>query len=94
MAIPVQTYLRYVRKKRSAISAQGHYKRVGAMCNQSLYRIFISSALILGFTSSSFSAGKVYLVIGSDTAIWDGMNTRRYNCTYDQSLFTDPSRNA
>jgi len=41
-----------------------------------------------------FSAGKVYLVIGSDTAIWSGMNVGRYHCTYDPSLYTDPSRNA
>ncbi len=38
--------------------------------------------------------GSVYLVLGSDTAIWDGMSVSRYNCTYALSLFTDPSRNA
>lgn len=39
-------------------------------------------------------AGKVYLVLGSDTAIWDGMSVSRYNCTYNLSLYTDPTRNA
>lgn len=38
--------------------------------------------------------GKVYLVLGSDTAIWDGMSVNRYNCTYNLSLYTDPTRNA
>ncbi len=38
--------------------------------------------------------GNVYLVLGSDTAIWDGMDVSRYNCTYTLSLFTDPARNA
>lgn len=38
--------------------------------------------------------GEVYLVLGSDTAIWEGMNTNRYHCTYNLSLFTDPARNA
>jgi hypothetical protein len=38
--------------------------------------------------------GKVYLVLGSDTAIWDGMDVSRYHCTYATALFTDPSGNA
>lgn len=38
--------------------------------------------------------GKIYLVIGSDTAIWDGMDVARFHCTYMLSLFTDPGRNA
>jgi hypothetical protein len=64
------------------------------MYKQNLFRIFLSTALIFSFIGRSDSAGKVYLVIGSDTAIWSGMNTGRYNCTYDQSLYTDPLRNA
>ena len=54
-------------------------------------------ALFLCFTglkSSYGGGGKVYLVIGSDTAIWDGMNTSQYHCYYDQSLYTDPVNNA
>lgn len=43
---------------------------------------------------SSSQSGEVYLVLGSDTAIWEGMNTNRYHCTYNPSLFTDPVRNA
>ncbi|MCF7809110.1 MAG: T9SS type A sorting domain-containing protein [Candidatus Marinimicrobia bacterium] len=54
----------------------------------SFYLIFILLPISL------FSAGTVYLVLGSDTAIWDGMSTSRYHDTYDQSLFTDPLQNA
>ncbi|RMH60902.1 MAG: T9SS C-terminal target domain-containing protein [Calditrichaeota bacterium] len=45
------------------------------------------------FSTSAGSAGEVYLVIGSDTAIWEGMNVARYHCTYNPSLYTDPMRN-
>lgn len=38
--------------------------------------------------------GKVYLVIGSDTAIWDGLNTSQYHDHYNLSLYTDPNQNA
>jgi hypothetical protein len=38
--------------------------------------------------------GTVYLVLGSDTAIWDGMGTDRFNDTYVDALFTDPTNNA
>lgn len=41
-----------------------------------------------------FSQGSVYLVLGSDTAIWEGMDVARYYCTYALSLYTDPTRNA
>ena len=46
--------------------------------------------------STSFlnAQGKVYLVLGSDTAIWDGMGTDTFHDTYTLSLFTDPARNA
>lgn len=40
-----------------------------------------------------FPQGKVYLVLGSDTAIWDGMNTDRYHCYYNLDLFTSTSSN-
>ncbi len=39
-------------------------------------------------------AGQVLLVIGSDTAIWDGMTTSRYHCTYNPELYTNPADNA
>ncbi len=38
--------------------------------------------------------GNVYLVMGSDTAIWDGMDTSKYHCHYDLSLYTNQTRNA
>ncbi len=40
------------------------------------------------------SQGKVYLVLGSDTAIWEGMDVARYHCTYALTLYTDPLGNA
>ena len=40
-----------------------------------------------------YPQAKVYLVLGSDTAIWNGMNTARYHCTYNLDLFTAPSSN-
>ena len=52
----------------------------------------LSFVLILNSTISN--AGEVYLVLGSDTAIWDGMSTNRYNNDYDPELYTDPSMNA
>jgi flagellar hook capping protein FlgD len=51
-------------------------------------------SLILIFNSTISNAGEVYLVLGSDTAIWDGMGTNRYNNDYDPELYTDPSMNA
>jgi hypothetical protein len=44
--------------------------------------------------SPGVSEGTVYLVLGSDTATWEGMDVSRYNCTYALSLYTDPARNA
>jgi hypothetical protein len=43
--------------------------------------------------NSIISQGKVYLVLGSDTAIWDGMSVSRFNCTYNPELFTSTSSN-
>ncbi|MDQ7818126.1 MAG: T9SS type A sorting domain-containing protein [Melioribacteraceae bacterium] len=37
--------------------------------------------------------GNVYLIIGSDTAIWDGMNVAKYNCYYNYNVIPDNSRN-
>ncbi len=55
--------------------------------------LFVILTVIITITGSTIAAGKVYLVIGSDTAIWEGMNVGRYHCTYNQSLYTDPDRN-
>ncbi len=58
------------------------------------FKKIILIVVLFSFFNQAFSTGKVYLVIGSDTAIWTGMNVARFHCTYDQSLYTDPSRNA
>ena len=55
-----------------------------------MLRFFI---LLLGFTLSAY-AGEIYLVLGSDTAIWQGMNTSEYHCDYVPDLYTVPSENA
>ena len=57
-------------------------------------KIYTFSVLFFLILIHSSFAGEVLLVIGSDTAIWEGMNTRKYNCTYNPSLYIDPSRNA
>jgi len=57
----------------------------------------LTCVLVAAFLLSSrvlFSQGNVYLVLGSDTAIWEGMDVARYNCAYALTLFTDPTRNA
>ncbi|MBL7068129.1 MAG: T9SS type A sorting domain-containing protein [Candidatus Marinimicrobia bacterium] len=54
--------------------------------------IHILFLIIIPFAQLS-STGKVYLVLGSDTAIWDGLGVSKYNCTLNLSLYTDPSRN-
>jgi len=40
-----------------------------------------------------FSQGKVYIVLGSDTAIWDNMSTAKYNCVYNLELFKGTNTN-
>jgi hypothetical protein len=55
-------------------------------------RLAIILALLLPF-SAARGQGKVYLVLGSDTAIWESMNVDRYQNTYKPDLFTDPTRN-
>ena len=52
-----------------------------------------SFVLALLLSVSIYSQGKVYLVLGSDTAIWSGMNTAKYHCTYNLDLFTAVSSN-
>ncbi|KAA3620153.1 MAG: T9SS C-terminal target domain-containing protein [Calditrichaeota bacterium] len=64
------------------------------MHKHTLFRLFLLSVLLFSFSRNVFSGGKVYLVIGSDTAIWSRMDVAQYNNTYDQSLYTDPLRNA
>ncbi len=58
-------------------------------------RIIITSFfLILCLCGLAYAAGEVYLVLGSDTAIWAGMSTSNYHCTYNIDLYTNPSLNA
>ena len=61
---------------------------------KSIHFVIITIALILYTTAQLAAAGKVYLVLGSDTAIWNGMDVARYNCYYSPLLYTDPSANA
>jgi hypothetical protein len=58
---------------------------ISSFRNSFIFFILISISL--------FSQGKVYLVLGSDTAIWDGMNTAKYHCYYNLDLFTAVSSN-
>ena len=52
--------------------------------------------IILLFTPHTFvfSAGEIYLILGSDTAIWQGMSVGNYHCYYDIDLYVNPARNA
>ncbi len=51
-------------------------------------------AVSLLLPSLASPQGTVYLVLGSDTGIWEGMDVSRYHCTYALGLFVDPARNA
>lgn len=55
---------------------------------------FLILIVYLLFTSNLFAGGIVYLVLGSDTAIWDGMSTSTFNNYYNIDLYTNPSGNA
>lgn len=44
--------------------------------------------------SSLLSQGQVYIVLGSDTGIWDGLNTDTYHDFYRFDLYTNPLQNA
>ena len=54
----------------------------------------LAFALFVAAAPAALTQGRVYLVLGSDTGIWDGMDVSKYHCTYTLSLFTDPARNA
>jgi len=45
------------------------------------------------FIETVLSQGKVYLVLASDTAIWDAMDVSKYHCTYNINLFTAVNSN-
>ena len=61
------------------------------LLSQCLLCIVLIIFVLSGITSAT---GKVYLVLGSDTAIWEGMSVSRYHCTYNLDLYTNPQRNA
>ena len=50
--------------------------------------------LFLLFPFHLFSQGEVYLVLGSDTGIWEGLDVTRYHQTYQLGLYADHTRNA
>ncbi len=54
-------------------------------------KIFFSLFIIIVNLSAQ---GKVYLVLGSDTGIWEGLDVSMYYCTYNLGLYTDVTRNA
>lgn len=45
------------------------------------------------FIEMALSQGKVYLVLASDTAIWDAMDVSKYHCTYNLDMFTAVNSN-
>lgn len=56
-------------------------------------RLFLFA--LIGITSTSLQGqGNVYLVLGSDTSIWDGLDVTRFNCYYQPDLYSDPTQNA
>lgn len=58
-------------------------------------RLFKLSFLALALPLISLMAqGNVYLVLGSDTAIWDDMDVAKYSCTYNLGLYDNPAMNA
>ncbi len=62
---------------------------------KSKFLFYLLCLLFTNITSNSFSApAEVQLVLGSDTAIWEGMNVDQYHCRYTLELYTDPDRNA
>jgi len=54
----------------------------------------LTVVLMVSGSLSTAAPGEVYLVLGSDTAIWEGMDTSRYHCHYNIDLYTNQTRNA
>ena len=50
--------------------------------------------LFIIFHTITFAQGKVYFVLGSDTSIWEGLDTRNYKHHYNKDLYANPNRNA
>lgn len=53
-----------------------------------------NSALTLRCDGAETTPGTVFLVIGSDTAIWDGLDLTRYRCHFTPDLYVATNRNA
>ena len=45
-------------------------------------------------SAATVRPGTVYLVVGSDTAIWEGLDLTRYHCHFKPDLYTSPTQNA
>ncbi len=59
------------------------------------FRNVVLIIVLWGFSTPVFlhSQAEVLLVLGSDTAIWDGLNTSNYNCHFNFDLYTNPTFN-
>ena len=56
--------------------------------------IIVSVILTIFYFQNIFSQGNVYLVLGSDTGVWDGLGVSSFHNIYGLELYTDPNRNA
>lgn len=54
--------------------------------------LLIVFLIIIPFSCEK-AQGNVYLIIGSDTAIWEGMNVDKYECYYNYNVIPDNTRN-
>lgn len=57
---------------------------------KALLRFLIISILFSVLISAQ---GNIYFILGSDTAIWDGMDVAKYNCYYNNTVIPDNTRN-
>ncbi len=55
--------------------------------------LFTLALLCLLCVNYLFAQGEVYVVVGSDTGIWDGASKTMYNCDFNFEIYTDPTRN-
>ncbi|HCY74495.1 MAG TPA: hypothetical protein DHV28_01110 [Ignavibacteriales bacterium] len=58
-----------------------------------IFILKLTIAWIIFSTQIILSQGKVYLVLCSDTAIWDAMDVSKYHCSYNLDLFTAVNSN-
>ncbi len=57
-------------------------------------KFLLSVCVIVVFLFVNNNAqGNVYLIIGSDTAIWDAMDVAKYNCYYNYGVIPDKTKN-